>query len=79
MMTLHEKLADWLTGGEYSERLVQKRTWIDMYRKADDMALDHMFKSSAAHAALREIAEQETPTANATVKRMAKIARGAME
>ena len=36
-------------------------------------------KADAVEDALRKIAAEEKPTSNATVKRMAKIARGALE
>lgn len=42
-----------------------KNTWLDIAAKRDD--------------ALRRIAAEERPTSNATVKRMAKIAREALE
>ena len=47
----------------------------ELYRK---MWLDECVVSGRLHGALSEIADQETESANATVKRMAKLAREAM-
>ena len=68
-MTLRERIADWLTGGALS-------------RGRDDFkALEHTLRmsweSNREHLdRLDRIAAQETPGANATVRRMARIARG---
>lgn len=67
-MTLREKLADWLTSGNYQLRQdvreLNYRNMVDAWKLAGDY-----------ETALVEIEAQETPGANATVKRMAKIAR----
>ena len=47
----------------------------ELYRK---MWLDECAVSGRLNGALSEIADQETESANATVKRMAKLAREAM-
>lgn len=53
----------------------RKPTDAELYRK---MWLDECAVSGRFHEALETIACQETATANATVKRMAKLAREAM-
>lgn len=67
-MTLREKLANWLTNGDYQLRQevreLNYKSMVDAWKLAGDY-----------ESALEEIAAQETVTANATVKRMARIAR----
>lgn len=65
VMTLRMKLADWISGGAISEYLTQ--------------AFRSEIKASVSRIALRQIAAMETPYANATVQRMAKTAREALE
>lgn len=70
-MTFREKLADWLTGGNYQLR--------KEIRDLNYKSMVEAWKLSGEYEqALTEIAAQETPGANATVKRMAKIAREAL-
>jgi hypothetical protein len=64
-MTFREKLADWISGGEFSRLSIV--TW------------EFRFIAKAYEEALSEIAAMETPQANATVKRMAARAREALE
>ena len=64
-MTLRERLADWISGGELSRLLMQNDQLNEAYWAQRD--------------ALSAIAACETPGANATVKRMARIARDALE
>lgn len=64
-MNWREKLADWISGGA----LARAR---DAYCETQ-YERDHFFHT------LRDIAACETPKANATVKRMARIAREALE
>lgn len=61
-MTLRERIADWISGG----RLKHLEKHLGAYRELTDF-----YKIS-----LDRIAAEETPKANATVKRMAAIARG---
>ena len=68
-MTLRERIADWISGGKLSEA------------RSDFRALEHTLEMAWAsnrerQEQLRRIAAQETPNANATVRRMARIARG---
>ena len=64
-MTLRERLADWISGGELSRLLMQNDQLNEAYW--------------AQGGALHKIADCETTGANATVKRMARIAREALE
>lgn len=68
-MTLREKIANWLTGGKYADAM------IDSYRLHNHFAPGFWKREDA----LDRIAAMETPGANATVKRMAKVAREAVE
>ena len=68
-MTLRERIADWISGGKLSHARWQAQRlegfakgWCDAYIKSQDR--------------LDRIAAQETPNANATARRMARIARG---
>ena len=63
-MTLRERLADWISGSELSRLLMQNDQLNEAYWAQRD--------------ALHKIADCETPGANATVKRMARIAREAL-
>lgn len=71
-MTLRERIADWISGGALTcaARLAKAAT--DEMVKKHNMAVDR-------GEALLQIAAQETPTANSTVKRMARIAREAIK
>jgi len=66
-MTLRERIADWLTGGKYTHAVWMKNRF--------ELTSDHAWKLEEA---LRAIAAMETPKANATVRRMAKLAREAV-
>lgn len=63
-MTVREKLADWISGGK-----------LTFYK---NLRLSMVVRTSDYIDALCHIQNQETPKANATVKRMAKIAREAL-
>jgi hypothetical protein len=67
-VTLRERLADWISGGKYSANAIQAIRIHDFAARA-----------WKAEDALDAIAAMETPKANATVRRMAKIAREALE
>lgn len=71
-MTFRERIADWISGGNYFEAL----------RLAGKMAVEMVAKHNLAVKrgdALNSIAACETPSANATVRKMARIAREATE
>ena len=68
-MTLRERIADWISGGALT------------LARSDFKAMEHALKMAwesnrERQEQLRRIAAQETPGANATVRRMARIARG---
>ena len=68
-MTLRERIADWISAGA----LTDARNNF----KAMEHALTKAWKSSRdRQTRLDRIADQETPGANATARRMARIARG---
>lgn len=63
-MTLRERIADWLTGGELTRVRQSAHIWAAL----------NMEKAKA----LSQIEAMETPGANATVRRMARTAREAL-
>jgi len=78
-MTLRERLADWISGGALT---FHKNGWARSSAMYSEAMADVMgYKEIAADLinALDAIAAMETPNANATVKRMAKAAREALE
>lgn len=92
-MTLRERLADWLTGGALTEARAEHpmnvaamydlRVRIAAERRRADGNMSELILSQQRYMAtrdiLRRIAACETPGANATVRRMAKMAREAVE
>lgn len=85
-MTFRERLADWISGGAVS---FWQQAAIDADRQFDSVHQDYMleYQSHTVTAdqrdwfaiALSRIAACETPNANATVRRMARIAREALK
>jgi uncharacterized heparinase superfamily protein len=82
-MKLTHRIADWLTGGEFSAYKADASFWretsFDWSRQCKDQREEVRAANDAlskAQARLDRIAEMETPGANATVKRMARVARG---
>lgn len=71
-MTFREKLADWISGGALS-RARDDAEWLE--RKRSQWAT----RAIVSQDALSCIAAMETPGANATVRRMAKTAREALQ
>ena len=68
-MTIRERIADFISGGEIK---AERRNV-----KGLSIALDAAWASNKERQSrLDRIAAQETPGANATVRRMARIARG---
>lgn len=77
-MTLREKIADWISGGELS---FQRNGWarsrainLDIKERSQDGVI----KINKLRRSLILVSMQETPNANATVRRMSKIARDAL-
>lgn len=77
-MTLRERLADWISGGALSrargECVLISGDGVS-YVTRESVLSD----SAMLFEALSRIASCETPSANATVRRMARIAREALE
>lgn len=78
-MTLRERIADWISGGA----LTWMKLDIELREENRVMWRDRSFDRNQTigkmAVALRDIAACETQNANATVRRMARIAREAME
>lgn len=70
-MTIRERIADWISGGALTKAMIRSISW---RRNADHWADQH----DNAMDALRQITALETPKANATVRKMARIAREAL-
>ena len=68
-MTLRERIADWISGGAF---FVYKNQASVHHERMEWFARE----MDEANARLDRIAAQESPGANATVRRMARIARG---
>ena len=82
-MTFRERIADWISGGALTlaknNESYANRHMVQGYyglRAERDVLRDGAFKFSAALCAIRD---QEKPTSNATVKRMARIAKEALK
>lgn len=85
-MTFRDKLADWISGGaltrarEWSEyeaglaRLAERRA-----NEWSDMAALQAGRAAVFRRILGTIAAEEKPTSNATVRRMARMAREALK
>lgn len=81
-MTLREKIADWISGGAVTKRDEKIH---ELQRMCGSWRVNSSDESGRARRAEREyfrlrsklhdIAAQETPGANATVRRMARMAR----
>lgn len=80
-MTLREKISDWISGGELTrardDTKKMKNEAIFWREEAYALMVKHTKNSLAK--SLQRIAACETPSANATVRRMARIAREAMK
>jgi hypothetical protein len=78
-VTLRERIADWISGGA----LTWMKLDIELREENRVMWRDRSFDRNRMigkmAVALRAIADCETPSANATVRRMARIAREATE
>ena len=75
-MKMREQLADWISGGAITRRDAIINS---MDRCVNRMAEEHARKFANLENGLQSIAAQEKPTSNATVKRMARIAREALK
>ena len=79
MAKWNERLADWLTGGDYSWRIVQSQTsFADAAKRdADSYRQEQarIAKYNAMYDALKKIADLETARSGAQAKEMARIAK----
>lgn len=79
-MTIRERLADWISGGALTAAQRQEDVWFRIAMNAQNQAEAKVRENSGGlEAALRGIIMHETPRANATVRRMARIAREALK
>jgi SOS response regulatory protein OraA/RecX len=85
-MTRMEKLADWLSGGAVRREKLVAQLNAKAEEKANRERAIAIVKAhnlqtdlNAAEATLRAIIAQEKPTSNATVRRMARMAREALK
>lgn len=78
-MTLREKIADWISGGALSDAIYGRKYWQDACRKWSNQFVDRHVQSAEYREALNKIIAEETPRANATVRRMVKIAKEAVD
>lgn len=75
-MTMRERLADWISGGALSRARTHSRETLESGLRWMEEAKSHEYVSVSLQARLDRIAAMETPGANATVRRMARVARG---
>lgn len=81
-MTLRERIADWISGGALRRMTQSARDWrVHAYEVEDRLdfgyaqAREQTCRANLLQEKLNRIAACETEKANATVRRMAKIAR----
>ena len=85
-MTMRERLADWISGGALTRAMERGNAAIHA-AKLNNAAANDAIKSNRIliatgtrqATALRAVIGMETPGANATVRRMAQVAREALE
>ena len=84
-MTIREKLADWISGGALTmARYEREKIRDELARCSDELTSAwHVLAnrdevSERLRNDMRQIASLETPSANATVRKMARIAREAL-
>jgi len=68
-MTFRERIADWISGGALTHEIWVRKRLTDLAGVLTDLAKERADQ-------LDRIAAEEKPTSNATVRRMARIARG---
>lgn len=78
-MTFRERIADWISGGALTRERALCRFWANAYDREFRRHTGQIHSRSRLDHALHRIAAEEKPTSNATVKRMARIAREALE
>lgn len=85
-MTLRERIADWISGGAVTRAKHDAREgWAEAYKHmvkfkfSEAQAREQSHRAYLMQERLNRIAACETPSASSTVRRMARIAREAME
>ena len=77
-MTIREKLADWISGGAMTDERNARISTEKHLKRSQDLLYTEVAENEDLRDALRHIAALETPSANATVRKMARIAREAL-
>ena len=77
-MTIREKMADWISGGALTDELNARISTEKHLKRSQDLLYTEVSENEDLRAPLRQIASLETPKANATVRKMARIAREAL-
>ena len=77
-MTIREKLADWISGGALTDERNARISTEKHLKRSQDLLYTEVSENEDLRDALRQIASLETPSANATVRKMARIAREAL-
>lgn len=77
-MTIIEKLADWISGGALTDETNARISTWKQLKRSRDLLYTEVAKNEDLRVALRNITALETPHANATVRKMARIAREAL-
>ena len=77
-MTIREKLADWISGGALTDETNARISTEKHLKRSQDLLYTEVAENEDLRVVLRRIADLETPHANATVRKMARIAREAL-
>jgi len=81
-MTIRDKVADWISGGRISlarQALCDAAELFHIATQSVNISAAILDEACVMGRALQNIAAMETPSANATVRRMAKEARKALK
>lgn len=78
-MTLQERIADWISGGALSLHKENSKFRLRRWMEEEAEHTKTLNDARKIIRAVQSIAACETPGANATVRRMARIAREALE
>ena len=77
-MTIRERIADWISGGALTDERNARISTEKHLKRSQDLLYTEVSENEDLRASLRQIASLETPKANATVRKMARIAREAL-
>lgn len=78
-MTIRERIADWISGGLLTGARERAKFLSEQLGERNNDYHLAVTLSMSRESALRQIVAMETPVANATVLRMARVAREALE